>query len=144
MTETNNIYVVIDTNVLVSALISKNPESNPTRIIEAVIKGLIVPLYNQDIIKEYREVLARDKFRLNHDLTENFISFLVSVGINATRKEDPTYIFPDKDDMVFYEIAFNAEGSFLITGNIKHFPAKSFIVTPAEMIEILKDKGLIK
>ena len=45
---------------------------------------------------------------------------------------------PDPKDVVFYEVALAKESSFLVTGNIKHFPAKSFVVTPAEMIQIIE------
>lgn len=45
---------------------------------------------------------------------------------------------PDKDDIVFYEVAFSKDGSYLVTGNIRHFPKKAFIVTPAEMMQIIK------
>lgn len=45
--------------------------------------------------------------------------------------------FPDPKDIVFYEIAISKENAYLVTGNIKHFPVRSFIVSPAEMVEIL-------
>lgn len=43
-------------------------------------------------------------------------------------------------DLVFYEVVMEkrSEDAYLITGNIKHFPKREFIVTPAEMMEILK------
>ena len=46
-------------------------------------------------------------------------------------------IFPDQKDVVFYEVALSKEDAYLVTGNIKHFPKKPFVVTPAEMVEIL-------
>lgn len=43
------------------------------------------------------------------------------------------------DDLVFYEVAMEKRdsGAYLVTGNQKHYPIKDFIVTPAEMMEIL-------
>ena len=45
--------------------------------------------------------------------------------------------FPDPKDIVFYEVAMYKDVAYLVTGNIKHFPKKPFVVTPAEMVEIL-------
>lgn len=48
----SKIYAVIDTNVIVSALISKNLDSNPVKIVRAITKDRIVPLYNDEILQE--------------------------------------------------------------------------------------------
>ena len=45
--------------------------------------------------------------------------------------------FPGASDAVFYEVALSKEGSYLVTGNKKHFPKAPIVVTPAEMMEIL-------
>ena len=44
---------------------------------------------------------------------------------------------PDPKDVVFYEVALSKEDAYLVTGNIKHFPKVDFVVTPAEMIDIM-------
>ena len=49
-----------------------------------------------------------------------------------------TNISPDEDDAVFYEVAMSVEDAYLVTGNIRHFPKVSKVVTPAEMIKIVK------
>ena len=48
-------------------------------------------------------------------------------------------VFPDPKDLVFYEVALSKEDSFLVTGNLKHFPKKPFVVSPAEMIQIIHE-----
>lgn len=55
-------YAVIDTNVLVSAMLKW--ESNPGIVMELVFGGIIIPLINAPIIKEYKEVLSRPKFQI--------------------------------------------------------------------------------
>ena len=65
----NKIYAVIDTNVLVSALLTSEKQSNPLLIFQAIIEEKIVPLFSDEILNEYREVLSRDKF----PFTSNFI-----------------------------------------------------------------------
>lgn len=48
-------------------------------------------------------------------------------------------ILPDMDDLVFYEVDMEKrdDDACLITGNLKHFPARSFIVTRTEMLAII-------
>lgn len=52
--------------------------------------------------------------------------------------------FVDEDDIAFYEIVMSAKNTmdaYLITGNIKHYPVRNYIVTPREMIEIIEEKS---
>lgn len=55
-------YAVFDTNVLVSSLLTKHPDSPTARVIDAIADGQIVPLYNEEILSEYDEVLPRLPF----------------------------------------------------------------------------------
>ena len=131
------IYAVIDTNVLVSALFSISGYSNPSIIIRKIIDGDITPLYNEEILAEYEEVLNRDKFPFRKADIDWIISTFIDYGISLGRTAVSDEEFTDKDDIVFYEVALSKEDSFLVTGNIKHFPKKPFIVTPAEMLTII-------
>ena len=57
-----SVYAVIDTNVIISSLLTHNQKS-PTRIVlDMVREGRIVPMVNSDITEEYLEVLSRSKF----------------------------------------------------------------------------------
>lgn len=133
------IYAVIDTNVLVSALFSISGNSSPSIIIRKIIDGVITPLYNEDILSEYEEVLNRAKFPFQKADIEWLISTFLDFGISLGRTAISDEVFIDKDDIVFYEVALSKEDSFLITGNIRHFPKKPFIVTPAEMLTIIDE-----
>lgn len=129
-------FAVIDTNVIVSALISKNIDSNPGKVFRAIVQERIVPLYNDEILAEYRCVLSRPKFHLSPDLIETVLKAIIVDGLNLDRVPATGIDFPDPKDIVFYEIAISKENAYLVTGNIKHFPVRSFIVSPAEMVEI--------
>ena len=134
-------YAVIDTNVLVSALISKNRASPTVKVIEAVLDGRIIPLYHADIIAEYDAVLRRKKFHLQPDTISTFLSVFTQFG----REVFPTptgEILIDQDDLIFYEVAMETQqdNAYLVTGNMKHYPVRKFIVTPAQMMEILDGK----
>lgn len=48
-------FAVLDTNVLVSAMFSGNPSSNPRQILDMALEGTITPLLNKEIIDEYAE-----------------------------------------------------------------------------------------
>ena len=135
----DKIFAVIDTNVIVSALLSSNLESNPVKVFRAILQERIVPLYNDEILEEYKSVLSRPKFHLNLSLIETVIKAIITDGLNIDRTPAADIEFPDPKDLVFYEVALSVEDSYLITGNIRHFPVKPFVVTPAEMVRILED-----
>ena len=131
------IYAVIDTNVLVSALITHNPEAATAKVVKLLLEQGFIPLYNVDIITEYREVLHRKKFPILPDVADSLISYIIENGIEASRVlfAEP---MPDEDDRVFYEISLSNEDSFLVTGNLKHYPTSPRVITPAAFIDLLK------
>ena len=131
-------FAVLDTNVLVSAMFTGNPSSNPRQILDLVFEGIITPLFNKEIIEEYTEVLSRDKFPFKPDDVSFVLDALKSIGIDPGRTSVDNTEFPDPKDIVFYEVALSKEGSFLVTGNTKHFPKEPIVVTPAEMLEIIR------
>ena len=134
----SSIYAVIDTNVLVSALISKRPDSFPLTVIEQVYTGLIVPVINDEILAEYEDVLHRDKFNLEAaDINTALITF-IHYGLNVNRTPLPNVKIPDPKDRVFYEVKASCPDAYLITGNIRHFPTEPSVVTPREMVNLLQ------
>lgn len=130
------IYAVIDTNVIVSALITHNSEAATIAVVEHVLSGSITPVYNEDILKEYDEVLHRPKFKLSHNDIRPLLDYIESVGIAANRlKYDGD--MPDEKDRPFYEVSLSKDDAYLVTGNMKHFPSTPKVVSPSEMIAIL-------
>ena len=135
------IYAVIDTNVIVSALISKNQNSPTIKILNAVFDGFITPLYHSDILAEYDDVLHRAKFKLNEATIDTVLRAFKQFGVEVLPK--PTgEILVDMDDLIFYEVAMEKrdDNAYLVTGNQKHYPVRAFIVTPSEMLDILEKK----
>lgn len=133
------LYAVFDTNVLVSSLLTKNPDSATALVLDAVADGEIVPLYNQEILDEYDDVLHRPKFNFKNASIRAVLSIIRQFGLEVS--PSPTgEILPDMDDLVFYEVVMEKrdDDAYLITGNLRHFPEREFIVTPAEMIRILR------
>ena len=136
----DKIFAVIDTNVIVSALIATKPDSYPLMVLSNVYQGPIVPVYNDEILAEYRDVLYRDKFHLKSEDIELALKTITETGLNLARTSVLGEDFPDPKDVVFYEVKMSKDDAYLVTGNVKHFPKKPFVVTPKEMVEILNGK----
>lgn len=134
------IYAVIDTNVIVSAFISKNQDSSTAMVWSAVLDGAITPMYSEEIIEEYRDVLHRKKFNIPEQLIKDTLNHIMENGVRCERILSDDFI-PDPKDVVFYEVALSKEDAYLVTGNTKHFPKKPIVVTPAEMMKILRAKN---
>lgn len=128
------IYAVYDTNILVSAMISKRPDTAVVLAMEVLLSGEVTPLYNDEIIKEYSDVLHRGKFNLPKDMICRVINYIQRNGVSSERVHS-CEVFEDQDDVVFYEVALSKEDSFLVTGNTKHFPKTPIVVTPLEFLK---------
>jgi putative PIN family toxin of toxin-antitoxin system len=129
---------VLDTNVLVSGLISaKGP---PGRLIDAVLARRLQIAFDDRILQEYKDVLARPKFQFKPaDVTAlweilPFQCHLVAMPVAGLEASDP-------GDTKFLEVAAATEAKILVTGNARHYPQKSrrdiVILTPAEAFDCI-------
>ena len=130
------VYAVYDTNILVSALLSRKPDSAVVLALETLLSGEVTPLYNDEILAEYNDVLHREKFKFPEDLVSGVVNQIKKDGIPSERISSGES-FPDPDDAVFYEVALSKEDAFLVTGNTRHFPKTPIVVTPLEFLKIL-------
>lgn len=135
-------YAVIDTNVLLSALLSKNEDSATVRVLNAVFDGVIIPLYHQDILFEYSEVFHREKFHLQEEIIQTILESIKQYGVEVFPQPTGAVLI-DMNDLIFYEVAMEKRdnGAYLVTGNQKHYPFRDFIVTPAEMMTIMENRA---
>ncbi len=132
-------YAVLDTNVLVSALLKSG--STPWKVAAEALIGDIIPVLNDDIIAEYEDVLRRPKFKFEERAVRILLDELKrrAVYADAGAVED---IIPDPKDVAFYAVLMEKrkeDEAYLVTGNLKHFPVRTFIVTPREMLDILQE-----
>ena len=138
------IFAVIDTNVLVSALIKAHEDSSTVRILMEVFNKTIIPVYSKEIITEYSEVLSRNKFKkkFTTEAKNLMINAIIDNGKELSgiaTQEKPT----DPNDVIFYEVTMDSRQTvetFLVTGNIKDFPIKPFVVRPEEMMKIIEER----
>ena len=124
------IKVVLDTNVLVSALLSNGP---PAAIMDMAANGKLTPFYTDDIINEYWDVLRRPKFGFHSLQVKRLVEAIVRMGLAAETGRSSVIPMKDEGDRIFYDAA-KASHSLLITGNLKHFPREPFILSPADFL----------
>lgn len=79
--------VVIDTNVLVSAFLRQG--TPPAAVLDDLLRGDLIVLYDERILDEYREVLVRPKFRFDSENVEMLLRFVLSAGLLV-----PDAVFP--------------------------------------------------
>lgn len=131
-------YAVMDTNVLVSALLSRNDDAATVQVVTKLLTGEIVPVYSSFITREYRDVLNRDRFSFSKETVDYLIDAIERFGVSVEPASSGIQL-PDMNDVPFYEVVLEkrSDGAYLVTGNKKHFPKKPFIVTPRELLDII-------
>ncbi len=113
--------VVLDTNVLVSALL--NSFGAPGRVLDLALAGELTVAYDDRVLAEWRQVLHREKFGFSAGDVEVLLAFVEGEGISV--HHSPLGIeLPDQDDLPFLEVAHAAEAT-LITGNTRHYPPEA-------------------
>ena len=130
--------VVLDTNVLVSGLISAKGPCG--QILQLTFGGVLQPCVDGRILDEYEAVLPRPLFQTRReDVAEALSVIRLSAERIAPLPLDAE--LPDKTDLPFIEVATTAE-AILITGNLRHFPKRACrgitVVSPREFLDLLR------
>lgn len=131
-----NNNVIIDTNIIVSVLLTNNSESSTYKVLELVFNKSIKPFISPKIFSEYKEVLSREKFALNQKLVIEFLNEYkkLSKMINPISSDIKLI---DEKDRPFYDLFISQNNNtFLITGNIKHFPKNDYILTAKDFLNL--------
>jgi putative PIN family toxin of toxin-antitoxin system len=114
------VRVVLDTNVLISACLK--PGGLEARVAAMAAAGEVEACVTDEILAEYRDVLGRDKFRAWRDASETLLSALKRRTVHVLGGA-PIQASNDDDDNRFLECAAASGAAFLITGNLRHYPA---------------------
>ncbi len=136
------IYAVIDTNVLVAAVKTTKPDSSTSQVLSLVFTGVIKPLVSEEILSEYNDILNLPVLDLNPEKVADVLEKFREDGLYPGRTQS-NEIFPDETDRIFYEISLSVEDSHVVTNNVKHFPKVPQVVTPSEMLALLRSSGEI-
>jgi uncharacterized protein len=113
--------IVLDTNVLVSAFL--NPTGAPSQVLTLVLAGELKLLFNQRILDEYAEVLARPRFELEPADVSAVLRQLEADGERIKASASRVQL-PDADDLPFLEVALSGKADALVSGNVRHFPGR--------------------
>ncbi len=127
---------MLDTNVLVSGLLT--PHGPPGRVVDLVLDGGLQLLIDDRIFEEYRSVLLRPTFEIDPTDVASLLDYVRTESVWVLAP--PLGIdLPDPADLPFVEVASAGAAESLVTGNVRHFPARAFsptcrVETPAEFI----------
>jgi putative PIN family toxin of toxin-antitoxin system len=124
--------VVLDTNVIVSALLT--PAGNPARIYRMFLTGMLTFVFNESILEEYADVFYRPHLGIPADDANIVLDAIRRYGEQIIPVPS-TFTMPDEDDRIFYDTA-KAAGAYLITGNLKHYPNEPHILKPADFLDL--------
>ena len=132
-------YAVLDTNVIVSALLSSKADTATVQVLQKLFSDSFCPVISKEIMAEYTEVLHRAKFHFSPAIVDDLL-FAIEEKAEYVIPASTGAILPDMKDLPFYEVVMEkrADDAYLVTGNQKHFPAEPFIVTAREFLEILE------
>jgi uncharacterized protein len=128
--------IVLDTNVLVSGLLT--PYGPSGQIVRMAAAGEIPLCFDARILVEYRDVLLRPRFGFRVEHVDALLEQFRTAGMSAASQPLACQL-PDRDDEPFLEVAVASAVDYLVTGNLRHFPARLrsgiAVVSPAEFVE---------
>ena len=134
------IRVVIDTNIVVSALLQ--PEGLPAAVLLMALSGQLQLYFSDAIFEEYAEVIRRPRLKLPLDVIQDALRSIRKLG-HWVKPDARVEECIDPDDNVFLECAQVAEADYLVTGNKRHFPdrwKKTRVVSARELIEFVMEQ----
>ncbi|WKZ38367.1 MAG: putative toxin-antitoxin system toxin component, PIN family [Anaerolineales bacterium] len=130
------ITVVLDTNVLISSLLSR--KSSPAKILDLILENQILVAYDDRILGEYEEVLSRSEL---HIPPPRMLAVIDHIELNGKHIEPatlPTYGYTDPDDIMFAEVFITSSADALVTGNLRHYKPlleqEALVLTPAQFL----------
>ena len=133
--------VVLDTNVLVAGMLARpGPPGPPGLILEALAAGDFELCLDDRILAEYLDVLSRRHLKIKDAAVPYLMHTVATRGhlVSAPRLD---VRLPDPDDLIFLEVAVASQADYLVTGNLKDFPADKTqgiaVVSPRQFLDLI-------
>lgn len=126
-----NNSLILDTNVVVSALLAKRPDTPPKRVYQLALDDRHLLIISKAVLTEYMQVLRYAKFKFSDKLIHSTIREIRDKAISVTPSASEVRL-ADATDQPFYDLVTtkSAGAPVLVTGNLRHFPRERFIVSP--------------
>jgi putative PIN family toxin of toxin-antitoxin system len=131
------LLIVLDTNVLVSSML--NAKGSPGKILDLILSDQIQLAYDNRILGEYEEVLARPELRLDQVKVLGAIDHIELSGRLIEPESLPKEGYTDPDDIMFAEVFITSEADALVTGNLRHYKPllekNASVLSPTQFLE---------
>lgn len=111
--------LVLDTNILVSAVVGKG---SPRKLLQACIDGHHTLLESPQTLEELSKVIARPKFKMTEEEAGRIVTAIVQTAEFVETHSHLTVIAADADDDRFLELAVDGKADLLVSGD-KHLLA---------------------
>ena len=135
--------LVIDTNVVAAALLSRDSDSPPRRLLAGMLTGAFPFLLSPDLLAEYRRVLLRSAIRKRHGLTMHQVdSVLTDIAATAQLRDADEHrapSAPDPGDDHLSQLLHAAPGATLVTGDgrlIEQPPRFASVIAPRTAVDM--------
>ncbi|MCM1267829.1 MAG: putative toxin-antitoxin system toxin component, PIN family [Bacteroidales bacterium] len=121
--------LVLDTNIIVSALLS--PDGSAFHLLSDVFDNKHTVFIDPEVYREYQDVLHREKFGFDEEIVTYILEWfkIHAIWVEVTKSTVP---MPDEKDRAFYDIAKCCHAK-LVTGNIRHYPVDEFVTPLREL-----------
>ncbi len=135
--------IVVDTNVVISGILTSDPNAPTARIVDAMLQGSLIFLLSVDLLAEHRAVLLRPALRARHGLDDSEIEIvLTTLADNAVVREpvDPPSLPPDRGDRHLWALLAAHPGTALVTGDralLENPPNWAKVIAPADFVQNL-------
>jgi uncharacterized protein len=138
---------VIDTNVVVSGLLTREPSSPTAVILDGMLRGHFTYLFSLDLLTEYRHVLLRPTIRRRHGLgTADVESLLTELALNGRVRDPPpvTEAVPDDGDRHVWALLQCDPAAVLVTGDdalLRRAAEPGRVLSPRQFVSLLRDNA---
>ncbi len=112
--------LVVDTNVVVAGLLTREPAAPTARILDAMLGGTLCFLLSEALLAEYRAVLLRPAIAGAHGLAEDEVDeILIRLAANARIREPAAGASGPRGDLHLFELLATEPMALLVSGDTK-------------------------
>jgi putative PIN family toxin of toxin-antitoxin system len=137
---------IIDTNVIVSGLLTAEADAPTAVILDAMVGGGFSYLLSVELLAEYRRVLCRPRIARHHRLSDTEVdALLTELALNGDVRDPQatSTTVPDAGDRHVWALLESDPTAVLVTGDdalLKHAPGRDRVLSPRQFVEAMKSR----